>query len=81
MVNGERAVEDYINKLTLRLQPGLVFGPNNSETACLDRGWSPGEWMLKYKDRVRWGNATEIQQDIDHFEMFGKLPERSIGGF
>lgn len=74
-------MKDYINKLTLRLQPGLVFGPNNSETACLDRGRSPGEWMLKHKDRVRWGNTTEIQQDIDHFETFGKLQERSIGGF
>ena len=32
-------------------------------------------------DRVRWGNSTEIQQDIDHFETFGRLPERRTGGF
>lgn len=74
-------MQDYINKLTLRLQPGLVFGPNNSETACLYRGRSPGEWMLKHDDRVRWGTAAEIEQDIDHFETFGKLPERQTGGF
>jgi len=74
-------MQDYINKLTLRLQPGLVFGPNNSETACLDRGRSPGEWMLKHAGRVRWGNSTEIQQDIDHFETFGLLPDRTVGGF
>jgi hypothetical protein len=74
-------MQDYINKSTLRLQPGLVFGPNNSETARLERGRSPGGWMLKYNGRVRWGNSTEIRQDIDHFETFGRLPERTVGWF
>jgi hypothetical protein len=71
---------DYINRLTLRLQPGLVVGPNE-EIATLDRGRTLGEWMLKYDGRVRWGLAVEIEKDIDHFETFGKLPERTIGGF
>jgi len=74
-------MQDYINKLTLRLQPGSVFGPNNGETAYLDRGRSPGEWVLKHGGRVRWGTAVEIKQDIDHFETFGKLPERRTGRF
>lgn len=79
-LNRNGQTEDYINKLTHRLQPGLVFGPNN-ETACLDRGRSPGEWMLKHNEQVRWGNTEEIKQDIDHFETFGKLPERKVGWF
>jgi hypothetical protein len=74
-------MQDYINKLTLRLQPGFVFGLNNSKVACLDRGRSPGEWMLKHGGRVRWGNLIEIKQDIDHFETVGRLPERRTGGF
>lgn len=43
MVNDERIMPDYINKLTLRLQPGLVFGPNISETALLDCGGCYGD--------------------------------------
>ena len=77
----ECTLPDYINKLTLKLRPGLVFGPNDSNTAVLDRGRSPGEWILKYDGRVRWGRGDEIQQDIDHFETFGKLPNRTVGGF
>lgn len=77
----ECTLPDYINKLTLKLRPGMVFGLNDSKTAVLVRGRSPGEWMLKHGGRVRWGNSTEIQQDIDHFETFGKLPDRTIGGF
>lgn len=73
-------MEDYINKLTLKLQPGTVIGPNDEES-LLTRGNHPGEWKLTHSGRVRWGKRTEIEQDIKHFETHGKLPERQIGGF
>lgn len=73
-------LQDYINKHTLRLQPGMVKGPKGQE-ALLDHGRSMGEWMLKYKGRVRWGDKDEIMNDIDFFETYGKLPDRKVGGF
>ena len=72
-------MEDYINAITLKLQPGTVTGPNGEE-ALLTRG-GLGEWKLSHGGRVRWGRQLEIKEDIDHFETHGKLPERSIGGF
>ncbi len=72
-------MEDYINALTLKLQPGTVAGPNG-EQAILTRG-SPGEWKLSCGGRVRWGKRSEIEDDIDHFQTHGKLPERVVGGF
>ena len=65
-------VQDY-------LRPGLVFGPNSSAVATLQKAETRGEWMLKAHGRVRWGTSSQIREDIEHFETYGRLPERKVG--
>lgn len=38
---------------------------------CAGRGW-----IAKLDQRVRWGNATEIREDIAHFQQYGMLPPK-----
>jgi len=38
-------------------------------------------WSLRFKHRVRWGNAAEIRADIKYFQEWGKLPPRIKGGW
>jgi len=62
------------------VKPGDVMGPQG-QRAVLSRGRTPGEWMLSFDGRVRWGLRHEILEDIAFFQAHGKLPDRRTGGF
>jgi hypothetical protein len=57
-------------------QSAEIKGPGGA-VAELKPAKSQGEFMLKFKDRTRWGTRSEIEEDIKQFQSTGTLPPKS----
>ena len=53
-----------------------IKGPGG-EVAVLKPAKTRGEFVLKYKGRVRWGTRSEIEEDVQKFQTTGVLPRSS----
>lgn len=50
-------------------------------SALLGKCSSGCGWFLSVKPRCRFGNAQQIREDVQHFIVFGNLPEQKTFGF